>query len=114
MFDDACHSWTEMLLCHSIGISISLERLFQSSSFFHHCKCKSFVLFVCLFVCLFFTHPVLFSNIYSIYLLRCALFQWFDSVRVLFNCFIVTHINTMISGIGPALDIIKNIFPLLN
>ena len=40
MFDDACHSWTEMLLCHSIEISISLERLYQSSPFFHHCKGK--------------------------------------------------------------------------
>ena len=41
MFDDACHSWTEMLLCHSIEISISLERLYQSSPFFHHYKGKS-------------------------------------------------------------------------
>ena len=41
MFDDACHSWPEMLLCHLIEISISLERLYQSSPFFHHCKGKS-------------------------------------------------------------------------
>ena len=41
MFDDACQSWIVMLLCHSIEISISLERLFQSSPFVHHCKGKS-------------------------------------------------------------------------
>ena len=40
LFDDACHSWTELFLCHSIKISISLERLFQSFPFFHHCKGK--------------------------------------------------------------------------
>ena len=40
MLDDACHSWTEMFLCHSIKISISLERLNQSSPFFHQCKGK--------------------------------------------------------------------------
>ena len=28
VFDNACHSWTEMFLCHSIEISIYLERLF--------------------------------------------------------------------------------------
>ena len=39
-FDDACHGWTEMFLCHSIKISISLGRLNQSSPFFHHCKGK--------------------------------------------------------------------------
>ena len=33
--------WTEMFLCHSIKISISLECLNQSSQFFHHCKGKS-------------------------------------------------------------------------
>ena len=33
--------WTKMFLCHSIKISISLERLNQSSPFFHHCKGKS-------------------------------------------------------------------------
>ena len=37
MFDDACHSWTEMFLCLSIERIISLKRLFQSSPFFHHC-----------------------------------------------------------------------------
>ena len=31
-------SWTEMFLCHPIEISISLERLYQPSPFFHHCK----------------------------------------------------------------------------
>ena len=41
MFDDACHSWTEMFLCHSTEIRISLEQLFQSSPFFQHCKGKS-------------------------------------------------------------------------
>ena len=41
IFDDACHSWTEMFLCHSIEISISLERFLQSTPFFHHCKGKS-------------------------------------------------------------------------
>ena len=41
MFDDACYSWTEMFLCHSIEIRLSLERLYQSSSFFPHCKGKS-------------------------------------------------------------------------
>ena len=33
--------WTEMFLCHSIKIGISLERLNQSSPFFQHCKGKS-------------------------------------------------------------------------
>ena len=33
--------WTEMFLCHSIKISISLECLNQSTPFFHHCKGKS-------------------------------------------------------------------------
>ena len=33
--------WTEMFLCHSVRISISLERLNQSSPFFHRCKGKS-------------------------------------------------------------------------
>ena len=41
MFDDACHSWTEMFLYPSIEISISLERLFQSYPFFPHCKDQS-------------------------------------------------------------------------
>ena len=36
-----CMPYTEMLLCHSIEISISLECLYQSSPFFHHCKGKS-------------------------------------------------------------------------
>ena len=33
--------WTEMFLCHSIKISISLECLNQSSPFIYHCKGKS-------------------------------------------------------------------------
>ena len=33
--------WTEMLLCYPDEISISLERLYQSPQFFHHCKGKS-------------------------------------------------------------------------
>ena len=33
--------WTEIFLCHSIKISISLERLNLLSPFFHHCKVKS-------------------------------------------------------------------------
>ena len=41
MSDDACHSWTEMFLCHSIEISITLERLYESSPFFPYCKGKS-------------------------------------------------------------------------
>ena len=75
MFDDACHSWTEMLLCHSFKISISLERLYQSSPFFHHCKGKSITYLEMDIICsifflslkydshpmiafFFFTHPV--------------------------------------------------------
>ena len=41
MFDDACHSLDRNVLCHSIKISISLERLNRSFPFFHHCKGKS-------------------------------------------------------------------------
>ena len=41
MFDDACHSWTEMCLCHSTERSVSLKPLYQSPPFFHHCKGKS-------------------------------------------------------------------------
>ena len=40
MLDNTCHCWTEMFLCHSIEISISLERLYQSFPFFLHCKGK--------------------------------------------------------------------------
>ena len=63
-----------MLLCHSIKISISLERLNQSSPFFHHCKgkfmtnleidiiCSRFFLFLKysshLMIAFFMTHPV--------------------------------------------------------
>ena len=37
----ACHSLDRMFLCHSIKISIPLELLNQSFTFFHHCKGKS-------------------------------------------------------------------------
>ena len=35
----------ELFLCHPIEISISLERLYQSSPFFHHCTGKFMIYF---------------------------------------------------------------------
>ena len=75
MFDNACHSWTEMFLCHSIEISISLERLYQSPPLFPCCKDKSMTYLEMDIICarfllflkysspsndcgVFFTHPV--------------------------------------------------------
>ena len=74
MLDDACHFWTEMFLCHSIEMSIFLERLYQSSPFVHHCKgkfmtnleiviiCSRFFLFLKYssnpMIAFFMTHPV--------------------------------------------------------
>ena len=96
MCDDASHSWTEMFLCHSIKISISLVCLNQSSPFFHHCKVKSmpylemdiifsrFLLFfkysphqmiACSFFFFFFlTHPV---QVYYTSLITCIFWKLF-------------------------------------
>ena len=84
MFDDACHhghSWTEMFLCHSIKIGISLEHPYQSSPFFHHCKgkfmtnleidiiCSRFFLFLKYsshpMIAFFMTHPVYVAILWS-------------------------------------------------
>ena len=38
-------------------------------------------------------------------------FQWVYSIRVMFDCFMVTHINVMISSIGLTRDIGKKYLP---